>query len=243
MWIGGITGALAGAAFFPFVMALSETSSDPNTTGDYILGALGGAAIFGLIGGGIGALIGSAIPGKAPEAEAPAPSSAPPSSPALPTTPKPSKPASVLGSLALTTGVDALTGSEESSVPTTGLSVQGALLGEFLEGRFALGAEGGYSWVANGLFSLGGLAQVRLTDEGLRPYGVFAMGWDNWSSQYPEWGGASLVRLGVGAGLRLRLGRKTEIQLETRYNWTAQNIDEPGNFSYISVDVGPRFSW
>jgi len=243
MWIGGITGAAVGAALFPLGLAIDESlggGSNQHSAGDYILAGVSGAVLFGLAGAGIGALIGSAFPAgsSSPEAETPLP---PPPAP-LPESEEPpgSDSRGSVGSVVLAVGVDALTETQNTTQSTSGLSGRVSLLGDFAAGRLSLGVEAGYSGVRDGLFNLGGVVQVVLTEEGLRPYGVFDLRWDYWTAPSSP----SLLGAGIGAGLSYRIGSSgTSLVLESRYNWPLQNFDEPGDFSYVSVALGPRFSW
>jgi len=243
MKIGAITGAVTGAALFPLGLALAEALCESSpcenyNVGSYVLAGVVGAGLFGLAGAGIGALIGSAFHGESPSSE---PGSAsPPSSPQVS---RPSTNPGSFGSLVITMGVDALTETESTTGSSPGMTADVALLANFAKGRLSVVPESGYKKEAARLFSLGGLAEILLTDTGLRPYGVFGMGWDNWTSS-SNFGGASLIEARVGAGLRYRLGSSgTDLQLESRYSWPLQNIDEPGDFSYVTVTFGPRFSW
>jgi hypothetical protein len=250
MKIGAIAGAVTGAVLLPFALAFGEGLCDAADCPDYELGnyvvaGVAGAALFGVAGAGIGALIGSAFRGTGASPEPTA--TTPP--------PAPSSPKSAFGSLALTAGVNSLTEAEYTSGSTTGLALTGSLLANFAEGRLSAGVESGYSWLANGLFELGGVVRFVLTDTGLRPYGVFGLGWDNWaaapytyppvppSPEVPGAGGASLFGAGIGAGLSFPIGGRSSIELESRYSWPLQTIDEPGDFKYVSVTFGPRLSW
>jgi hypothetical protein len=101
-----------------------------------------------------------------------------------------------------------------------------------------IGAEAGIFNVNGGMYELVGALKPTVTVGSFSPHGIFDIGWHNWTE------GPSVLGAGAGGGIEWSpVPGGPAWGLESRYHWTLQNEDEPGNMSFAHVAVTARFNW
>jgi hypothetical protein len=208
-----------------------------------------------LIGGGVGAgagallggILGATIPADKVAAPNPRAEAAPDSgaaaeveSPrAMPMPPPPGRTPRYIASLIVQPGVGILT--DRPGHPSE-FMVRAALLAQ-LKPWFAIGPEFSRSQLSGGFTAVEGAIQVGPSRNVVYPYLTGDMGLQVWKTGLYDTS-VSILGAGVGGGVSWAPGAgRWRLGVESRYQWSLQNIEDPQGYRFVFVGGTARVSW